>query len=272
MQNHFREFYEAVGEKYPEDRSVYRTLSGLIRKKWIQQKLRTFPPGNLLDCGCNIGTLSRDWQHGTIFGTDISFAVLNRGRKHSPHTCFFQADLRDFTMLKHGSIDNAMACEVIEHLDQPGKFLKHLYNIVKRDGHVLITSPSYSHAKPALVPLGILPSYGVVKGTSGTKYLHTAYKPDELSQLAQAAGFTVVEQGTFEHELRGWLKPVTALERAFDSLSMRCFPASRFNQLFERFKHLFEINTFQILDTFYFAWILKRIFAQGRRSYIVATK
>ncbi len=272
MNDRFREFYEAIGEKYPEDRAVYRTLSGLVRKKWIQQRLQSFPRGNLLDCGCNIGTLSREWHRGAVFGTDISFAVLSRGMKNAPGTCFIQADLRDFTMLRQGSIDNAMVCEVIEHLDKPGQFLKHLYPAVKKGGHVLITSPNYSQAKPSLVPLGVIRSYGVTRGTSGTEYLHTAYQPDELGNMAREAGFTILEQGSFEHELRGWLKPLTIVEKVFDSLSMRYFSASRLNQSFERFKNRMEINAFEILETFCLSWFLKRIFAQGRRSYIVAIK
>ena len=272
MKDLFREFYEVLGEQYPEDRSVYSTLSGLVRKKWIQQKLQTLPAGNLLDCGCNTGTLSRVWRRGAVLGIDISFAVLSQGRRNAPRTCFFQADLRNLSMLKHDSIDNAMVCEVIEHLDKPEKFLKHLHSVVKKGGHALITAPNYSHTRPSLVPLGILRSYGITHGTCGAEYLHTAYTPAELSRLVKEAGFTVAEQGSFEHELRGWLKPVTMIEHAFDTLSIRFFPASRFNQLFERFKNRMEINAFLILNTFNFSWILRRVFVHGRRSYVVATK
>ncbi|MGD9379144.1 MAG: class I SAM-dependent methyltransferase, partial [candidate division WOR-3 bacterium] len=127
MRDRFREFYESIGEKYPEDQTVYHTLSGQIRRKWIVQKLKTLPAGNLLDCGCNTGTLSKNWSRGDVFGVDLSYAVLRRGKDNAPRTAFIQADLRNLSMFKSGSFQNAIACEVVEHLDRPHEFFKHLH-------------------------------------------------------------------------------------------------------------------------------------------------
>ena len=272
MRDRFREFYEAIGEKYPEDQTVYHTLSGQIRRKWILQKLKTLPAGDLLDCGCNVGTLSRNWRRGNVFGVDLSYAVLKRGRQNAPRTAFIQAVLRNLRMFRPESFNNAMACEVVEHLDRPDKFFEHLYRSMKKGGHVLVTTPNYSHTRPEKVELGILRSYGVTAGTSGESYLHTAYRPEELCMLAQEAGFNLLERGSFEHELRGWLKPITYLEAAFNALSKKCFPASKFIQLSERFMNTTKLNLFMVLDTFSFPVMLKHLFRQGRRSYIVAVK
>jgi 2-polyprenyl-3-methyl-5-hydroxy-6-metoxy-1,4-benzoquinol methylase len=272
MRDRFRAFYEALGERYPEDQLVYQTLSGWIRKKWILHKQQTLPAGNLLDCGCNTGLLSKDWHSGSVFGIDLSYAVLHRGKVNAPQTSFVQADLRDLGMFKLDSFDNAIACEVVEHLDQPGMFFKHLYRVMKKSGHVLATTPNYSHKRPEKMELGILRSFGITTGTSGSTYLHTAYRPDELATLAQAAGFTIVEQGSFEHELRGWLKPLTVVQSTFNTLSRRFFPLSKLIQLYEGSINRTEINAFAILDTLSLSRILRRIFKQGRRSYILAKK
>lgn len=272
MRDRFRAFYESLGERYPEDYLVYRTLSGLIRKKWILKKLQTLPKGNLLDCGCNIGTLSKNWRRGDIFGVDLSYSVLKRGKDNAPRTVFIQADLRDLSMFKPESFHNAMACEVVEHLDQPGAFFEHLYHAIRKGGHVLITTPNFSHRRPDYVGLGILRSFGVTTGTSDENYLHTAYHPDELAKMAQAAGFTVIERGSFEHELRGWLKPLTVIQETFNTLSRKFFPSSRLIQLFQGSIKRIEINAFAVMDTLSLPQVLKRIFRQGRRSYIVATK
>ena len=272
MRDRFREFYESIGEKYPEDQIVYHTLSGQIRGKWITEKLATFPVGNLLDCGCNTGTLSKNWSRGDVFGVDLSYAVLRRGKDNAPRTVFIQADLRDLSMFKPGSFQNAMACEVVEHLDRPDKFFEHLYRSMQEGGHILVTTPNYSYRKPEKIELGVLRSYGVTTGTSGDSYLHTAYRPEELCTLAQETGFSILESGSFEHELRGWLKPITLLEATFNALSRRYFPVSKFVQLYERFMNTIKLNLFTILDTFSFSVVLKRLFKQGRRSYIVARK
>jgi SAM-dependent methyltransferase len=272
MRDRFREFYESIGEKYPEDQTVYHTLSGQIRRKWIVQKLKTLPAGNLLDCGCNTGTLSKNWSRGDVFGVDLSYAVLRRGKDNAPRTAFIQADLRNLSMFKSGSFQNAIACEVVEHLDRPHEFFKHLYCAMKKGGHLLVTTPNYSHRRPVKVELGVLRSYGVTTGTSGESYLHTAYRPEELCTLAHEAGFSILEHGSFEYELRGWLKPITLFETPFSMLSRRYFPASTFIQLFGRFMNVIKLNLFMILDTFSFSVVLKHLFKQGRRSYIVVRK
>lgn len=272
MADRFREFYESVGAQYPEDDIVYRTLSGQIRKKWITRKLREFPAGTLLDCGCNTGGLSKNWRGGAVFGIDIAYAPLSRGRRRAPRTIFFQADLRDLSMIRNGCIDNAIACEVIEHLDRPDLFLGHLYRILDRGGSVLITSPNFTRSRPREVGLGVLRSFGVKAGTAGDRYLHTAYKPQELAAMAQKAGFVVLEQSSFEFELRGWLKPVTEIERVTKAVILDRAPASRLNRLIERAFRRLEINLFSMLDTFDFGRLLHRTFREGRRSYVVVRK
>lgn len=272
MNDRFRAFYEAVGLKYPEDSIIYETLSGHLRKKWITSKLQHFPKGNLLDCGCNVGTLSRNWQKGNVYGVDIAFAVLNKGKKQSPHVHFVQADLRDMKMFKAGSIDNAMACEVVEHLDAADRFFDNLYETMKKGGLLLITSPNFTTSRPVRLPLGILRSFGINRGTEGDQYLHTAYKPLELAAKAQRSGFMVIERGSFEIELRGWLKPINMLRQFFGKIIMYFEPTSRMLRLVERSFNKIEINSFFILDTFNFGLLLKRIFKEGRRSYIVAKK
>jgi len=272
MNDRFREFYESVGDKYPEDSIVYQTLSGRVRKNWITQKLRDLPAGSLMDCGCNIGTLSRDWHRGRVYGVDIAYSVLAKGRKHAPRTNFVQADIRDLGMFKNDSIVNTMACEVVEHLDKPEIFLAQVYRVMKKGGHILVTSPNFTHSRPRVVSLGILRSFGVTRGTQGNQYLHTAYKPFELASMAEKTGFTVLDQGSFEFELRGWLKPMTIMQRLLSAIIMRLSPVSRMNCMIERSVSHLEINLFHMLDVFGLSRLLKKLFKEGRRSYIVARK
>lgn len=272
MQDQYRKFYESVGKHYPEDRIVYSTLSGLLRKKWILAKMKTMPPGNLLDCGCNVGRLSSDWEKGAVFGIDISLSVLQKGIKLFPKTNFIQGDLRKIEFAKPNSIDNAIACEVMEHIDKPIDFLKGLYGIIKKDGFVLITVPCYSYFRPRLVSLGIMKSFGVLKGTKGKLFLHTAYKHEELAKMTSDVGFKIIEKGYFEFELRGWLKLLTLVEQIFGLASERFFPDSRLNYMVARFIERLKINLFFIFETFGFSKLLKKFFKEGRRSYIIAKK
>lgn len=275
MKDRYRKFYERVGKFYPEDEITYSTLSGLLRKKWILSKIQEMPPGNLLDCGCNVGRLSARWHKGNIFGIDISFTVLQRGKNIFPKINFIQGDLRNIAFVKSQSIDNAIACEVLEHLDKPLDFLKGLYKIMKEDGLILITTPCYTYVRPQHISLGVLKSFGVHEGTEEKQnnlYLHTAYKPEELGKMAKQVGFEVVEDGYFEFELRGWLKPLTVVVSIFEFISARYFPYSKLNQLFTCYLEQSKINLFLILETFSFSKILKKLFKEGKRSYVVVKK
>jgi ubiquinone/menaquinone biosynthesis C-methylase UbiE len=272
MKDSFREFYESVGSKYAEDSIIYHTLSGRVRKNWIMQKLDDLPEGSLLDCGCNIGTLSRNWRKGMVYGVDIAHSVLAKGRKHSPRINFVQADIRDLGMFKDDSVVNAIACEVVEHLDKPETFFAQVYRIMKKGGHILVTSPNFVRSRPRVVSLGIMRSFGVTRGTEGNQYLHTAYKPFELASMAGRAGFTVLDRGSFEFELRGWLKPLTIIRQLSSAIITRLSPVSRMNYMIEKSVCHLEIELFQMLDVFGFSRLLKKLFKEGRRSYIVARK
>ncbi len=272
MKDRYREFYETVGMCYPEDKMVYSTLSGLIRKKWILNKMKTMPIGNLLDCGCNVGRLSGEWRKGPVYGIDISFAVLKNGQMRYPKNNFIQGDIRRLEFLKANSVDNAIACEVIEHLEEPIIFLQGLYRTLRRGGLVLLSTPNYSSYRPQFVSLGILRSFGVKHGTHGNRYLHTAYKPEELRRLIQQVGFKVVEIGSFEFELRGWLKPANVVQILFGQISEKYFSASKLNNLITHFFNCSEIATFSILETLSFSRFLAKLFREGRRSYCIAQK
>ena len=195
MKDRFTKFYEKVGKYYPEDEIVYSTLSGLMRKKWILQKLEKMNKGSLLDCGCNAGRLTSTWRKGPAFGIDISYDVLKKGKELYPDLNFIQADLRELNFLKANSFDNAIACEVLEHLESPLQFLKGLYPLLKPGGLLLITTPNYTLQQPKFVSIGIMRTFGIDKGIEGERYLHTAYQPDELVQLVKRAGFQWLKRG-----------------------------------------------------------------------------
>jgi len=272
MTDRFKKFYELAGQKYPEDEITYTSLSGIMRKKWVTGKIAALPAGSLLDCGCNIGRLGARWKKGKVVGIDISLSVLKRGKMIFPEICFINGDLRTIGFLKDDSIDNAIAIEVIEHLDKPEDFLKGLYRVVKIGGKVLITAPGYSFFRPKLVDLGIIKTFGIDRGTEGDQYLHTAYKPEELARLAEKAGFTVVEEGSFEHEIRGWVKPLTIMTYLYNGFIAKRAPNSKLNYLFVRAMHALERNIFFILETMGFSVLLRTMFKEGRRSHVLAKK
>ena len=269
----YRRFYELAGRCYPEDELTYSSLSGLIRKKWVLAAMRRFlSPGNLLDCGSNIGRLSQGWRRGSVFGVDLARSALIRGRRLFPHVHFIHGDLRALGFIRDGSIANAIVIETLEHLPEPEPFLRSLHRVMKPGGRVLITTPGYAKVRPRMLSLGLLRSYGIDDAPAGGEYIHTAYKPTELADLIRTAGFEIVEQGGFEHELRGWVKPLVLAAGIYSRFADRLFPRSRLNILFQKSLRALEINLFYGLETFSFSCLLRRLFPEGRRSYVVARR
>jgi SAM-dependent methyltransferase len=272
MADKYQRFYELAGRQYPEDELTYSSLSGLARKKWVQARIRELPAGNLLDCGCNTGRISAVWRKGEVFGTDIALGALQRGRVLFPQINFIQGDLRQSGFIRTGTIDNAVVIEVLEHLEDPRGFLDELYRSLKAGGRLLVTTPGYAKVRPRELSLGILKSYGIEEAPVGDRYHHTAYKPSELAALLSRAGFRVLEQGSFEHELRGWVKPLIVLSGLIDRISRRWFPRSRLNILIARGLRSFELDLFHMLDVFGFSRFLRRLFPEGRRTFVLARK
>jgi SAM-dependent methyltransferase len=272
MPDKYRSFYELAGRQYPEDELTYSSLSGLVRKKWVQARIRELPAGTLLDCGCNTGRLAADWRKGLVYGVDIALGALRRGRVLFPRINFIQGDLRRLDFLRAGAIDNAVVIEVLEHLEDPRDFLNGLCRVLKNGGRVLITTPGYKRVRPRELSLGILKSYGIASAPDGDHYRHTAYKPSELAALVSDAGFKVLDQGSFEHELRGWVKPLIVLSHGIDIISGRWFPHSRLNILIARVLRQVEVNLFYMLDPFGFSGFLRKAFREGRRTFVLGGK
>jgi hypothetical protein len=90
--------------------------------------------------------------------------------------------------------------------------------------------------------------------------------------MVEKCGFSVIESGGFEFELRGWVKPFTILRNFFESISERMFPCSLLNILFVESLNRLEIDAFYILDTLGLGKIIRSIFRGGRRSYVLAKR
>ncbi len=274
MNDKYGSFYEMAGRLYPEDEITYSSLSGIIRKKWVVNKMNAMPVGCLLDCGCNIGRLGSHWEKGVVFGVDISLSLLRAGKRAFPGVNFINGDARNLDFLKPMTVDSAIVIEVIEHLDRPSEFLQGLYKAMKRGGEVLVTCPGYSRLRPQYLELGIVRSFGIRQGPDGTgdRYLHTAYKPDELASMAKQAGFVIKESGGFEHEMRVWSKLLIILVNLCSAAGARFFPYSKLNYLLLKVIHGLELNIFQALDIFGFSRFLRILFKEGRRTFVLLRK
>ncbi len=253
----YLDFYNKVGELYPEEELVYGTPSGILRREFVREKLRQFSGSPHLDVGCGGGIYLENVAKMAI-GVDISHAVLKRARIRNPECLFVVADARELSFFRESTFESILLSEVIEHFENPELFFEGAHRLLKRGGRLIVTTPNYRGNRPQRIDSGVLKDYGI----DHDDYLHTAYRPEELAKMAQRAGLSVLEEGTLEKELRYWY-------RAVSSLSM----LSRFIVGKKLAVKLTDLVRNTIFKVFYPLGVLKafRIF-EGNRSFLIAQK
>lgn len=266
----FREFYNTVGENYPEEEVVYRSLNGRLRKAFV---LRTTAAWNgfFLDIGCNLGLYLKSYYGGRKVGVDLSFPILKRLRDQEKCLNLVTADAQSLECFRDGSFDCILCSEVLEHVPSPERAVKSIERLLKPGGVVLITTPNYRNRRPEWVDLGILRTYGI-RGTRGDRYFHTAFRPEELEKLGKGAGLAVVESGTLEKEIRYANKIPALLFIALRKVNQVMFNSSRFERINLRLYEDLTLFVYRLAKTTGLDGCLQKWISEGVRSYVLLKK
>ncbi|MFP5333815.1 MAG: class I SAM-dependent methyltransferase [Actinomycetes bacterium] len=147
-------------------------------------------------CECTRSTTG-DWLHERIVraadsavGLDIVGAAVTdaRTRGYEAH----QVDCTDpqaVAALDLGTFDLVVAGEVIEHLEEPGSFLRAMKALVRPDGRLLLTTPNAYRPQNALLAL------------TSREWVHpdhvVQFSPRTLTVLLERCGWDVVEGATY---------------------------------------------------------------------------
>ena len=122
----------------------------LIRLRIIKRKTGG-KTGNFLDIGCNGGFMAEAARISgfTAWGVEPDGVSLAYARENFPLNHYFHGRLEDFTPENcTGALlafDVAYCSEVIEHVPQPGVFLRHVFHLLAPGGLLYLTAPDISH-------------------------------------------------------------------------------------------------------------------------------
>ena len=263
-----KSFYDLVGERYPEEEQVYRTLRGMLRKqfvlKWLKQQ-----SGSLLDIGTNRGMYLQYYDAGPRFGVDLSSSVLKKAQQQKP-AHYVVADAERLFCFKPESFDRVLCSEMIEHCFHPQAVFASIAHVLKPGGMALITTPNYRGERPTWVDLGTMVGYGI-QGAWDEKYFHTAYRPEELAEFAHAANLKVIQTGTFEKQVKYAAKVPAALLLSCRHLN-RCFKSNSFAQWNEDFFQTFSLLIYKFTRFTLLEKLLLLFVKEGVRSFIIMQK
>ncbi|QNO16053.1 class I SAM-dependent methyltransferase [Alkalicella caledoniensis] len=110
---------------------------------------KAFCKGRVLDIACGVGygtdyLLEGNENIDELVGVDIDHRSIEYAIEHYsyPNTKYFIDDcLSDELPEKYGTFDTIVSFETIEHFHGDEKFVQNLYNLLKDDGTLVISTP-----------------------------------------------------------------------------------------------------------------------------------
>lgn len=265
----FQKFYNDIGRKYPEEAIVYKTLRGILRKRFILERCREWQ-GNILEIGCNAGTYLLSFSSRQKLGVDIAESLLMGIRSKDASIPLSAMDAHSLA-IKDNQFDYVLCSEVLEHLDSPEKAFQEIARVLRPGGTAFLTTPNYRGERPTWVPIGALAEHGIADVRDGL-YFHTAFRPSELEEFGYKSGLETIESGTLEKEVRYAAKipaVILILIRFFNRFTLKLKSVDIFN---EKLFNKLQVIIYRLARVTGLHFLLMPFIKEGVRSYIFLRK
>ena len=121
---------------------------------WIYEEIKPFIKGNILEIGSGLGNLSKilisqNKNNEIILSdTDKSFLeILSQEYKSFNNVHVKDYDLDNVSNHWHRDlkIDTCIAINVLEHIEYDIKAVRNIYNILNKNGHLILLVPAHKH-------------------------------------------------------------------------------------------------------------------------------
>jgi len=176
-----REFYADL-PKSPYE--FYR--QNLITNSLLEEALKGIPENKklkVLDLGCGNGYFTikalvknKNFQ---VTGSDISKGMIAVSKKHFPEASYCINDAMQLPF-KDASFDFIISRELIEHLPDPVKCFEEVNRVLKKDGFVAVSTPSFFGL--------IAPLYFLKKSSGSMQPIDEWWTPFSLKKAVNKVG------------------------------------------------------------------------------------
>ncbi|MDO8659002.1 MAG: class I SAM-dependent methyltransferase [Candidatus Parcubacteria bacterium] len=182
-EKYFTDHYSHISDfSEKAEKTVTNWFKGLFHTINSYSKILNGTNKTAIEFGCATGVASKLLADSgyNVTSTDISLYAVKKAKKLYSNIHFLKHDIQD-PFISKIKYDLVLALDVIEHLENPNKAIKNMYNLIKPNGLVLCSTPNdYAHERK-------VPTHISVK------------TPQEWKKLFYDAGFKSVEirQKTF---------------------------------------------------------------------------
>lgn len=183
------EFFEELGQKYPETEIVYATDSGRERRGFIREFMLNREGFWFLDLGCNDGHYAEHCRCVDYVGLDLSISLLKRARKSKQDAHFILGDAC-YLPFQTMRFDCVLLSEVFEHIEDKRSVFRESVRVLKINGELLVTVP-YGNKTEMYIWRPILEKYGVRK----RKYLSGRFTPEMLMEWFTWLRMGIIQKG-----------------------------------------------------------------------------
>ncbi len=155
----------------------------------------------VLDIGCGVGTLCLYCANkgNNVLGIDISDKAIESSRESTNFLKLKKARFETVNFPEEnpsGKFDFVILTEVLEHLKDDELAIKKIHLLLNKNGRVLISTPSQS------APLNKI---GYAREFDKKVGHFRRYKLDQLTNLLNKEGFTILESQKIEGVIRNFL-------------------------------------------------------------------
>ena len=160
-------------------------LSPVLRSRRIAAVRPFLGQGSLLDIGCGTGTLARDVDSARYLGVDQDEESIAIAKNKFPTHRFLA--LAEFAQSQNDNqFERIVGLAVIEHVEDPQKWLAWLRTLLRASGQVVLTTPH-----PSIRGLHEFGGHIGLFSREGAMEHRELINRDRMIQLAETSGFRI---------------------------------------------------------------------------------
>lgn len=112
---------------------------------WLENKVRPFLKGDILEIGCGIGNFTKDLvKFGQVWAMDIDKSYVLKTKENSPLANVGLGNIETGEyFFKDKKFDNIVCINVLEHIKDDKKALLNLYSLLKKNGSLILIVPAH---------------------------------------------------------------------------------------------------------------------------------